>query len=86
MDNDTPLDEVSAKLKPCPFCGGPVKMERASDTRCEIMGVRKWWGVVCRNTINVGGSCAIQQRPSASIKSALYRWNMRGGRVDEAIK
>lgn len=74
------VDAVQAAreaLKPCPFCGGPVKLERANDTRDSLFGTRKWWGVVCRNTINVGGSCAIQQRPSASEEAAIKRWNRR---------
>ena len=57
-------------LRPCPFCGGPVKLEQTIDRR-------EWWGVVCRNTINVGGTCAIQQRPSASKEAAIIRWNRR---------
>lgn len=65
------------ELKPCPFCGGPVKLERAENTRGGIFGERKWWGVVCRNTINRGGACAIQQVPSASEEAAIARWNLR---------
>lgn len=68
---------MSEELKPCPFCGGSVELERARDTRDEIMGVRQWWGVVCRNTINRGGTCAIEQRPSASQEAAIERWNRR---------
>jgi hypothetical protein len=64
-------------LLPCPFCGGPVRLERARDTQESIMGTRKWWGVVCRNTINLGGTCAIEQLPSASEKAAVERWNRR---------
>lgn len=67
------------KLLPCPFCGGPVKLEEANPTRDRIMGERRWWGVVCRNTSNVGGSCCMEQRPSASIEAAVGRWNMRNG-------
>lgn len=69
-------DEFEA-LKPCPFCGGQVELERATDTRSEIYGVRKWWGVVCRNTSNLGGTCCIQQIPSASEEAAIERWNRR---------
>lgn len=65
------------ELKPCPFCGGLVELERAENTRGGIYGERKWWGVVCRNTINRGGTCAIQQAPSASEDAAIDRWNMR---------
>ena len=68
-----------AELKPCPFCGGPVRLEWARDTHDRIMGVRKWWSVVCRNTINRGGTCAIEQIPSASEAAAIDRWNMRNG-------
>jgi len=42
-----------------------------------MYGERRWWGVICRNTINRGGSCAIQQIPSASIDAAAERWNHR---------
>lgn len=62
-----------SELKPCPFCGGPVELERPANTG----GSRQWWGVVCRNTINRGGTCAIEQRPSASREAAIDRWNMR---------
>ncbi|WP_367126165.1 Lar family restriction alleviation protein [Ralstonia sp. CP] len=65
------------KLLPCPFCGGPVKLERATDTYEMQHGRRQWWGVVCRNTMNLGGSCAIEQRPSASVEAAVTRWNTR---------
>lgn len=61
---------TEAKLLPCPFCGGPVELERTIDRR-------EWWGVVCRNTKNLGGTCAIQQRPSASEAAAVERWNTR---------
>lgn len=71
------------KLKPCPFCGGPVKMEQAPSTRCEEYGIRHWYGVVCRNTKNRGGSCCMEQVPSASKEAAADRWNMRNG-VKEA--
>lgn len=64
-------------LLPCPFCGGPVAMEEAYPTRSSMYGERRWWGVTCRNTINRGGSCAIQQIPSASIDAAAERWNHR---------
>jgi hypothetical protein len=67
------------ELKPCPFCGGPVQLERAKDTRDPILGARRWYGVVCRNLINLGGTCAIQQRPSATQEAAIERWNMRNG-------
>ena len=61
---------METTLKPCPFCGGRVELEQTIDGR-------EWWGVVCRNTINLGGTCAIQQRPSASKKAAVERWNRR---------
>ena len=71
------------KLLPCPFCGGPVKLELANITRGELHGdkngERRWYGVTCRNTINVGASCCMDQVPSASVKAAVDRWNMRGG-------
>jgi hypothetical protein len=71
-------------LKPCPFCGGPVKLEEAHPTRDRMFGERRWWGVVCRNTTNLGGTCAIQQRPSASRGAAIERWNRRADRLDDA--
>jgi hypothetical protein len=64
-------------LKHCPFCGGAVELEEAEKTRDGYLGERRWWGVVCRNTKNRGGSCAIYQRPSASEEAAIERWNMR---------
>lgn len=68
---------MSDELKPCPFCGGSVRLEQTDPTMDHIHGRRDWWGVVCRNTENVGGSCAIQQRPSASKEAAINRWNTR---------
>lgn len=66
-----------AELKPCPFCGGPVRLEEARVTRDYIYGERKWYGVVCRNTTNHGGSCCMDQVPSASKEAAIKRWNTR---------
>lgn len=65
------------KLEPCPFCGGAVELERTTGEYERHHGQREWWGVVCRNTINVGGTCAIQQIPSASKEAAVERWNRR---------
>lgn len=61
---------MSDELLPCPFCGGSVYIERTIDGR-------EWFGVVCRNTMNRGGTCAIQQLPSASREAAIERWNTR---------
>ena len=66
-------------LKPCPFCGGPVQLEEANPSRDGLYGERRWWGVTCRNTINLGGSCCMDQVPSASKEAAIGRWNMRNG-------
>jgi hypothetical protein len=66
-------------LLPCPFCGGPVTMERTADTWEPPYGERKWWGIICRNTTNRGGTCAVQIAPSASPEAASDRWNMRNG-------
>jgi hypothetical protein len=66
-------------LKPCPFCGGEVKLERAHTMRDAIYGERQFWGIVCRNTSNLGGSCCMEQMPSASKEAAIGRWNMRNG-------
>lgn len=74
MDHKTTTD---AALLPCPFCGGAVSLERAADTRSEIHGLRQWWGVKCRNALNLGGTCAIEQTPSASPEAAIERWNRR---------
>jgi hypothetical protein len=60
------------QLKPCPFCGGAVELEQAN-----LRGAHRWWGVVCRNTINLGGTCAVEQIPSASPEAATERWNRR---------
>lgn len=66
-------------LLPCPFCGGHVKLEIAGVKRDRIEGAREFWGVVCRNTTNLGGSCCMEQVPSASKEAAIARWNMRNG-------
>jgi hypothetical protein len=68
-----------SELLPCPFCGGAVALEHARSRRSEIYGIREYWGVVCRNTINLGGTCCMEQVPSASKEAAVARWNMRGG-------
>lgn len=79
-------DKSTTELKPCPFCGGPVELERAGKTRSMIRGEREWWGVVCRNTLNRGGTCAIQQIPSASKEAAIDRWNRRSAAHGEPSK
>lgn len=71
------MDRDGLKLEPCPFCGGSVTLEEAEPTRTVESGQRRWWGVVCRNTSNLGGTCAIEQRPSASKEAAIERWNRR---------
>jgi hypothetical protein len=70
---------VKYDLKPCPFCGGPVQLEEANITRYSLYGERRGYGVVCRNIINLGGTCCMDQVPSASIGAAVARWNMRDG-------
>lgn len=69
-------DHQVVRLLPCPFCGGSVKLEEPLSSR----GKGLWWGVICRNTINLGGTCAIQQFPSATKEAAISRWNMRDGK------
>jgi hypothetical protein len=64
-------------LKPCPFCGGAVQIERCTDTFERLHGRRQWWGIVCRNTRNWGGSCALETTPQASIEAVVERWNKR---------
>ena len=76
---------MSEQLLPCPFCGGPVYLERATTTFEQMHGERKWWGVVCRNTIGLGGTCAIEQCPSASKEAAIARWNRRAGNAEYVI-
>ena len=71
--------ETNPPLLPCPFCGGPVQLEEARSTHDRLYGERRWWGVTCRNTINDGGSCCMDQVPSASKEAAINRWSMRGG-------
>jgi len=73
---------MSIELKPCPFCGGSVKLEKSHVRNDEIIGRRQYYGVVCRNTNNLGGSCCMEQVPSASEEAAIARWNMRGGVAD----
>lgn len=68
---------VPVELLPCPFCGGPVNLESAGDRVRLAEGRREFWGVVCRNTTNVGGSCCMEQVPSASKEAAIARWNTR---------
>lgn len=70
-------DKQLAAIEPCPFCGGAVEIEQTTSSYSEMYGRRPLWGVVCRNTINRGGTCAIQQIPSASEEAALERWNRR---------
>jgi hypothetical protein len=65
------------KLRPCPFCGGAVEVERCADTFERQHGQRQWWGVVCRTSRNRGGACAVEIRPSTSVEVAAERWNLR---------
>lgn len=69
-----PNPPMPIHLLPCPFCGGPVRMEAVVGAFRSIV-----YGVVCRNTRNHGGSCCMEQVPSASAEAAMKRWNMRGG-------
>lgn len=59
------------KLKPCPFCGGSVKLEEVK------MRSGTWYGVKCRNNRNLGGDCVMEQVPSRTPEAAVSRWNMR---------
>lgn len=72
-----PRDEELAALLPCPFCGGAVKLEEAHIQRTAQFGDRQFYGVVCRNTTNLGGTCCMEQVPSASKEAAIERWNRR---------
>jgi hypothetical protein len=60
-----------ANLKPCPCCGGGVKLEEVK------MRSGTWYGIKCRNNRNLGGDCAIEQVPSRTPEAAISRWNMR---------
>lgn len=76
------LREAAKALLPCPFCGGPVQLEQAhklSDMHGEF------WGVVCRNTTNLGGSCCMEQVPSASKEAAIGRWNRRAALAADEV-
>ena len=77
MNKSEPSMPALPEPKPCPFCGGPVQLEESHRSRDYILGERRWWGVVCRNTTNLGGTCCIEQVPSASEEGALARWNRR---------
>lgn len=70
---ETALSEI--ELLPCPFCGGPVTIERTLNNRSN----RRWWGIICRNTINLGGTYDVQICPQVSPEAAAQRWNMRNG-------
>lgn len=59
------------KLKHCPFCGGEVQLETVKSRAGTL------YGVVCRNTGNRGGTCAMEQVPSRTAEAAIARWNMR---------
>lgn len=59
------------KLLPCPFCGVVPVIEKTVDRH------RPWFGVVCRSGKNVGGTCAIESRPTATQETAIARWNTR---------
>jgi hypothetical protein len=87
-DRDPPAPRVTGatELLPCPFCGGPVKLEKAHVRRDYIEGDRQFYGVVCRNTTNRGGSCCMEQVPSASEEAAVARWNMRNGLVTPNVR
>ncbi len=73
------LTDGLERLLPCPFCGGSVQLELTSESYNKEHGRRKFWGVVCRNTANLGGTCCMEQVPSASKEAAISRWNMRNG-------
>lgn len=64
-------------LLPCPFCGVTPVIERCADTHDRLYGERKWWGIKCRSTLNLGGTCAVEINPQASIEAAVARWNTR---------
>jgi len=78
MTENNAAQAAMQKLKPCPFCGGSVELEHT-------VGDRSWWGVICRNTGNRGGTCAVQILPSASKEAAIERWNMRAPVADSTM-
>lgn len=71
-------------LLPCPFCGGPVDIEEVQPTYSPEFGKRRWWGIQCRNTLNRGGTCALQIVPQASAEAATERWNTRAYKQAQA--
>ena len=79
VDGESVFNDGLERLLPCPFCGGEVMLESTLIRRSKEFSSRKFWGVVCRNMKNLGGSCAMEQVPSASKEAAIDRWNMRNG-------
>jgi hypothetical protein len=77
ITNESPLDITEIPLKPCPFCGGHVTLERAHQQYHNHFGLRQFWGIKCRNTMNLGGTCAVELIPTASPEAAAGRWNTR---------
>jgi hypothetical protein len=79
-------NEAQADLLPCPFCGGEVSLEAVTGDRNYHDGTRQWWGIICRNVGNLGGTCAVQIAPSATKSAAIARWNMRDGKARQPQK
>jgi len=74
------------ELLPCPYCGEDVSLEQPQYEESD-----EWWGVICRSTKNLGGTCAIEQTPSRTKQAAIKRWNTRAKtqrekELEEALK
>jgi len=53
-------------VKPCPFCGGPAKLEPMPDTN------NNWWRVRCADY-----ACGGTTYPRGDEESATAAWNRR---------
>jgi hypothetical protein len=72
-----------AELKPCPFCGDSVTLDRAPDAYDVATGYfTKRWAVRCEGRLLSANEahyalCGIQQTSSPSPEIAIERWNTR---------
>jgi len=61
------LNALQRDLKPCPFCGGPAKLQPMPKTEC-------WWKVQC-DDFGCGGRNWSMQSPELAAQA----WNRRHG-------